>query len=89
VAVSALVALTACAPAVQRSSAGDVRRVEEEIAEDLQYQSGDPYVDVSCERFRMRRGDEFECQAVDGYGDRYDLIGYVEDDDGSYSWEVL
>ena len=87
-ALAAGVATVACGETVTRSSASDERRMEREIAADLQDQSGDPYVEVDCPRFRMRRGEEFQCLAVDGYGDRYAVYTYIEDDDGSYVWEV-
>jgi hypothetical protein len=82
------VPLAACGGSVGNDRGDAARSIERDIAYDLRQQSGDPDIDVDCPRFPVRRGQEFECYAVDGYGDEYLVVGYVEDDRGSVVWEV-
>ncbi len=87
VALAAAPALAACGGSAGSDAGSDVRRIEREIQFDLQEQSGDPGIEVECPR-SAARSSQFECYAVDSYGDEYTVLAEV-DRRGDVLWEVL
>lgn len=86
--VTVLALAGAVAAGCSPGPSADSSAIERDLELDLQEASGDRRVQVRCPTFRVRRGEQFRCEAMDRYGDTYLVYGIIEDDSGGFRYEV-